>query len=178
MPDLDLINFEKNSQEKWQENKELRNQLKKLDYSWVQNKMEQLAKEESSKIDCTQCARCCKGLTITPSSQDIKRLADYLEIEPLQFRLKYLKKDHEGDLVFKQRPCPFLKQNCCSVYSARPQTCRSYPHLEKSHMAGRGWHIVENTLVCPIVFNVYERIKSEISYHLPENHKKSEMDIG
>jgi len=149
---------------KWQENLSLRQWLKSLPAESTQKLIQDISRKVSSQIDCRTCANCCKALTITPKPTDIKRLSDHLQIEPFEFRQRYLKKDFEGDLVMKQRPCPFLKQNKCSAYEARPETCRSYPHLEAQHMAGRGWHIVENTLICPIVFNTYELLKRHLSF--------------
>jgi Fe-S-cluster containining protein len=158
----DLKEVEKQASLKWDENQRLRQFLKNLPGPRAQELVEKISRQVSSQIDCRTCANCCQALTITPKPTDIKRLSDHLKMEPFDFRQKYLKKDHEGDLVFKQRPCPFLKQHKCSVYEARPETCRSYPHMEMNHMAGRGWHIVENTFICPIVFNIYELLKREL----------------
>lgn len=149
---------------KWEENLRFRRWIKTKDPKAVEAAVDLIGRKVASQMDCTQCANCCKGLTIVPKSTDIKRLSDGLGLHPYEFKTKYLKKDHEGDLVFKQRPCPFLKQDRCSVYEHRPETCRSYPHLESHHMAGRGWHIVENTRVCPIVYNTYELLKAHFNY--------------
>lgn len=149
---------------KLEENRRFRLWLRNKNSAEVNAAVDLIGKKVAAQVDCTRCANCCKGLTIVPKPTDIKRLSDGLGIEPFEFKQKYLKKDHEGDLVFKQRPCPFLKSNRCSVYEHRPETCRSYPHLEISHMSGRGWHIIENTLVCPIVYNTYEMLKSHFGY--------------
>lgn len=169
----DLKEIELQASRKWDENQELRKQLKSMPPEEAQALIEKVSKVVSTQIDCRECANCCKALTITPRPADLKRLSDHLELDPFQFRQKYLKKDHEGDLVFKQRPCPFLKQNKCSVYEARPETCRSYPHMESAHMTGRGWHIVENTFICPIVFNTYELLKA----HLKSPRRQASLDL-
>ena len=163
----DLKEVERQASVKWDENQRLRQWLKSLPEGQAQDMMERISRQVSSKIDCRTCANCCQALTITPKPTDIKRLADHLKMDPYLLRQKYMKKDHEGDLVFKQRPCPFLKQHKCSVYEARPETCRSYPHMESAHMAGRGWHILENTFICPIVFNTYEMLKRQIRLEKP-----------
>lgn len=151
--------FDKKASEFFAQNKKLRDDLQSLSSTEIDFMVDQIGREESRKIDCTQCARCCQSFSVGLNSADIQRLAQHLKLEAYQVRLKYLKKDHEGDLVFKQRPCAFLKKNCCSVYEGRPQVCRSFPHLHQDRMAGRGWNRVENTLICPIVFNTYQRLR-------------------
>lgn len=161
---MDMIHdpkeVEKLAKDRWEENLALRKWMREQDPHQMDDLVDQVAKEVSAQIDCTKCAKCCRALTIHPKPMDVQRLALHLDFETNEFKHKYLKKDHEGDLVFRQRPCPFLKGDCCSVYQARPDTCRSYPHLEKTHMTGRGWYIVENTLLCPIVFNTYEGLRA------------------
>jgi Fe-S-cluster containining protein len=57
------------------------------------------------------------------------------------------------------KPCPFLEGNLCSNYDHRPGDCRSFPHLHKHDFIFRLWNVADNCAVCPIVFNVYERLK-------------------
>ena len=67
-------------------------------------------------------------------------------------------------LVFKEKPCPFLKNKLCSIYSYRPKDCKSFPHLHKKDFIFRLWGVVENCSFCPIVFNVYEQLKDKLRY--------------
>jgi Fe-S-cluster containining protein len=48
---------------------------------------------------------------------------------------------------------------CCNVYAARPDDCRSYPHLHKDDFLSRSVGTIENYRICPIIYNVYERLK-------------------
>lgn len=161
-----LKDLEKLAALKWEENNRFRRWLKDKDAKEVEDTADRMGRAVAAEIDCTQCGNCCKALTIVPKSSDIHRLSDHLGIDAHDFKEKYLKQDHEGDLVFKQRPCPFLKGTKCGVYEARPETCRSYPHLEKSHMSGRGWYILENTSICPIVYKFYEEMKLHYNFHV------------
>ncbi len=155
---------EKAGNAKWEENLRFRQWLKTQPPEIIAEAVDRIGRKVAASVDCTQCANCCKGLSVVPKPSDIKRLSQGLGLDFYEFKTKYLKKDFEGDLAFRQRPCPFLKSDKCSVYEHRPDTCRSYPHLEKNHMVGRGWHIVENTRVCPIVFLTYEQLKTHFGY--------------
>jgi Fe-S-cluster containining protein len=55
-------------------------------------------------------------------------------------------------------PCPLLDGNLCSVYNARPDECREYPHLHSDFRAASISRI-NNAFICPIVFNVIEEMK-------------------
>ncbi|MFO8019271.1 MAG: hypothetical protein R6U96_11590 [Promethearchaeia archaeon] len=64
--------------------------------------------------------------------------------------------------IFKERPCPFLKDNRCQIHEVCPKECRAYPYLHKSGFTCRLLGVVENYSICPIVFNVYEALKREL----------------
>lgn len=101
--------------------------------------------------------------------EDIKKCCESLQVSVPHFKKKYLKfGKEEGNFVFKEKPCPFLKNNLCSIYSHRPKDCRSFPHLHKKEFVFRLWGVVENCSICPIVFNVYEQLKSEL-WHLDDD---------
>jgi hypothetical protein len=122
-----------------------------------------LNKEISSKIDCTTCANCCKAIQPTFTQKDITKIANHLELIPSQFIEQYLVPDVFGDdFSPKESPCPFLKNNTCSIYDEQPDSCRYYPHLHKNDFAYRMMGIIANYEVCPIVFNVFERLKKEL----------------
>ena len=122
-----------------------------------------LNKEISSKIDCTKCANCCKAIQPTFTQKDISKIANHFDVTPSQFIEQYLAPDVFGDdFSLKESPCPFLINNTCSIYNERPDSCRSYPHLHKDRFASRMIGVLENYEVCPIVFNVFERLKKEL----------------
>jgi uncharacterized protein len=128
-----------------------------------------LFKEISIKIDCTQCANCCKTIGPILCENDIDNLSKLLNLNNDEFINTYLKRDDEGDLVLNNIPCLFLKENKCSVYSKRPEDCRSYPHLQKDEFISRLYAVITNCSVCPIVFNVYEKLK-EIVWGKTKKH--------
>ena len=119
--------------------------------------------EISQHIDCCTCGNCCKAILPHLSSTDIERLAGKLNIAGDDLIKQYLTRAEERDQhTFKSTPCPFLSENRCTVYDARPDDCRSYPHLHKKEFVSRLIGVVENSTICPIVFNVFERLKADL----------------
>ena len=129
----------------------------------IDTMVHELFKDISSKIDCTACANCCREIRPGLSEDEIRVFADGLKMPVEQFTEQYITKcDTPGVYMFKEKPCPFLKDNNCSNYEFRPEDCRSFPHLHKEDFTGRLIRVVCNCSVCPIVFNVYEELRKEI----------------
>lgn len=155
----DLRQIEKYADEFYQENLEFSHFLKSQNSAEIDKIVIELSQTVSKEIDCKQCANCCKSLVVAPNYPDTAKLATAVSLETNEFKKKYMKRDHEGDMCFKQKPCPFLKNNLCSVYESRPTTCRTYPHLEKGNFISRLGNVLSNLKVCPIAFNTYELLK-------------------
>ena len=154
--------------QKDKENFKFRSYLKGLDID--ENKLDKIVhnlnKEVSEKIDCTECANCCKIFTIYLSEDDISIFAKGLNTSSEELIKNYCKnfKDNydEDDLKkyeFSQVPCPFLENNKCTNYEHRPKECQQYPYLQKDKFISRLLGVIDNYSVCPIVFNVYEQLK-------------------
>lgn len=118
--------------------------------------------EVSAQIDCQTCGNCCRVMHPILQEKDIARLADHLAMSSEEFKDTYLLLDEDGDFIFRASPCPFLSDNSCTVYSARPEDCRSYPHLHKKEFVSRVSGVFANCSCCPIVYNVYEMLKDEV----------------
>jgi len=87
-------------------------------------------------------------------------MAKHLRIKPGYFIETYLRIDEDKDYVLKQAPCPFSgSDNYCSVYEARPNACREYPHTDRKRMEQILDLTYRNTLVCPAVLEITERLK-------------------
>ena len=116
--------------------------------------------EVASQIDCTQCGNCCAKLVPNLTNSDSIRLAKHLNILKREFIDKYTGYDSaEREKYIKGDGCPFLINKKCSVYEARPEVCRSYPHLHLPAMATRLWGVIGNYEYCPIVYYVLEKLK-------------------
>ena len=87
----------------------------------------------------------------------------HLRVKPANFVSEYLRIDEDNDYVFKKMPCVFLKEdNCCSVYSARPNACRQYPHTDQRDIRSILPLTFLNSMICPAVAFVVEELKREI----------------
>jgi uncharacterized protein len=111
-------------------------------------------------IDCTTCANCCKTLQIVVDDNDILQLSKSILIKPSQFVKLYVETDGDGTKLLKSQPCVFLGQDKkCTVYENRPKACRDFPYLHRPRFRNRSITMVSNLGICPIVFNVWQRLK-------------------
>ncbi|MCX6380761.1 MAG: YkgJ family cysteine cluster protein [Armatimonadetes bacterium] len=120
-----------------------------------------------SQIDCKTCANCCKVLTINLEEADIERLALGLEMSIGDFTQRYVAETKDFEGTFKHlasKPCPFLKDNLCTVYEHRPDVCRGYPYLHKDEFRSRTLAMIQRVEECPIVFNVWESLKEQFRF--------------
>jgi hypothetical protein len=121
--------------------------------------MPDLHEEAFSKIDCLQCANCCKNHSPRFKQPDIKRIAKSLHIKEGDLVANYLKLDKEGDYVVRQLPCPFLAEdNTCNIYEDRPSDCRRYPYTDEDVLIKRVALTLQNALVCPATHAVLEQL--------------------
>jgi hypothetical protein len=119
--------------------------------------------EAFDEIDCLKCANCCKTTSPLFRVVDIERLSKHLKIREQQFTETYLKIDEDGDYVFKSAPCPFLMEdNYCSVYEARPNACREYPHTDRKKMQQILKLTATNAQICPAVAQMFQGIFSKL----------------
>jgi Fe-S-cluster containining protein len=123
-----------------------------------------LADEFTARIDCTQCANCCRETVTEVDEADMERLVAALGMAIPAFCEAYLEFDEDyGGRWLMPAPCPLLDGNLCRVYEARPQRCHDYPHLHndfRAHTISR----IRNTFLCPIVFNVVEEMKYALGW--------------
>jgi Fe-S-cluster containining protein len=120
-------------------------------------------REVSGQIECRECGNCCRVFRPPLSAEDIGRLARRTEMPREAFITEYLvASDNGGGHCFRNTPCPFLVDNACTVYDDRPEACRLYPSFCKKGFVSRLDLAFSSCSVCPIVFNVYERVKAEI----------------
>ena len=125
----------------------------------LSSKLNRLHKDAYKKIDCGQCANCCKIMTPTYNKADVKRISKHVGMTEQEYWKKYLVKDKHKDIVHKKTPCHFLdKNNRCTIYAIRPMDCRTFPHTQrKDFVYQRDIHI-QNLDYCPITYHIVEKL--------------------
>ena len=162
--DIKVCGLKEKAKKSEKTTKELFKKLKKCN-SNVDKLFNDLHYRIFEQFDCLVCANCCKTISPILLSADIERIAKYLKIKPSVFYEQYVTTDSEKDFVFKQVPCPFLADdNYCIIYNNRPKACREYPHTNRRNMRQILNLTLKNTFVCPVVFQIVQRIKPKFNY--------------
>lgn len=157
---MDLGKFNQKAVKQAKVNKGFLAGLKKMNSRKVDSAFHSMHDEVFEEIDCLTCANCCKTTSPIFYETDIERAAKALRVKPGDFVKKYLRIDEDKDYVLQSSPCPFLNEdNYCSIYEDRPKACREYPHTNRKKMVQVMDLAYKNTLVCPAVLEIVERLK-------------------
>jgi Fe-S-cluster containining protein len=144
--------------------KRFKQMLQRADKNAVLKRLPQLHAEAFAKIDCLQCAACCKNYSPRFKTPDVKRIAKHLRLKESELIETYLRVDEDGDFVVKQTPCPFLgTNNYCTIYDVRPSDCSRFPYTDEDVLVKRQALTLKNATFCPIVDHVLERLAASAS---------------
>lgn len=90
------------------------------------------------RFDCTKCpGYCCSYSRIAVTDRDVARLAKHFELEVADAQRRFTRLFEPGERILRHRKdsvygsvCRFFDTDLrrCSVYTARPAVCRTYPH--------------------------------------------------
>ena len=151
-----LQNWEKKADE---HQKEYARFLKRADKNKVLKQLPDLHEEAFEKVDCLQCANCCKNYSPRFKTPDITRISKHLRMKESAFIETYLRLDEEGDYVVKGKPCPFLgADNYCSIYEERPSDCERFPYTDEDVILKRPHLTLKNSTFCPATYFVLEKL--------------------
>ena len=138
--------------------------LKQQDDEAIDSMVHTLTETITPQIDCTQCGNCCKSLMINITKEETDQLASHLQISETQLIDQYIEQSEQGQMIINTIPCHFLKETSCSIYDHRFTECREFPHLHKPHFTGTLFGTMQYYEICPIIFNVVEKLKEDLYY--------------
>lgn len=152
-------------EQKEEENFDFRIFLKGQDFKSIDRIVHRINEQITSQIDCQKCGNCCKSLSPLLTESEIDKLSRIENLAQSDFVTIFVEIDSfEGIKYLKDTPCRYLKGKSCSIYSNRPEDCKSYPHTQKTEFITRTFGMIDNYGICPIVFNLFERLKEELGY--------------
>ena len=136
--------------------KKVLTRLRKMRKGDVDKKVHHLHQEAFAKIDCLDCANCCKTTGPLFTQKDINSIAGNLGLMSSAFIKKYLRMDEDNDYVLQTVPCPFLgNDNYCTIYEFRPKACQEYPHTDRVNQLGILKLTEKNVSICPAVADIF-----------------------
>jgi Fe-S-cluster containining protein len=139
------------------ENYDFRSWLKDSAPDNIDDLVKALSQKYFTLIDCKECGNCCRALELNFTEPELHTIAKSMQQSIDEFKKRFVV---EGIM----KPCPALKGNLCSIYEARPDDCRSYPHLEKPDFVSRLYGVLDNIAICPIAFNAFEELKAKLKW--------------
>jgi Fe-S-cluster containining protein len=160
----DLVQIKRLGEKAIPENERFRRHLKR--HNFPELRFRRISEEIEDQIDCRACANCCKVAETDITERDVDRLARYLRITPRQFVEQYTTSSafEKDETILRRREtgCIFLDGNDCTIYDARPDTCRDFPHLMRGagSFESRMWQMPDRATYCPIVYNALEAFKT------------------
>jgi Fe-S-cluster containining protein len=156
MDEVKMEGWEKRSAEHQKQYKQL---LQRADKNKVLKQLPGLHEEAFARIDCLECANCCKNYSPRFKTPDLRRISKHLGMKEGTFIETYLNLDVDGDYVVKSKPCPFLgADNKCDIYDVRPSDCQRFPYTDEDVLLKRPAITLKNSTFCPIVYHVLERL--------------------
>lgn len=156
MDEVKMEGWEKRSAEHQKQYKQL---LQRADKNKVLKQLPDLHEEAFDRIDCLECANCCKNYSPRFKTPDLRRISKHLGMKEGTFIETYLNLDVDGDYVVKSKPCPFLgADNKCDIYDVRPSDCQRFPYTDEDVLLKRPAITLKNSTFCPIVYHVLERL--------------------
>ena len=147
-----------------EENDHFRDFLEARDPTITDTIVFSLQETVSRKIDCKQCGNCCKSLMIVVTEEELLRVAAVTNTTAEEFKSNYLAEGLSGKMIMNTMPCHFLSDRQCTIYTERFAGCREFPALHMPGFTDRFFTVQMHYNRCPIIFNVVELLKKELSF--------------
>ena len=146
------------------ENYRFQSFLKSKDSNKVDQIVHRLHDELTLQIDCTLCGNCCCQLKPELHPEDIAILARLENVSPESFQENYCEEAEFSEIYLKTIPCRYLENKKCCIYENRPEECKTFPNSGKERFTSRLYSMIGFYEICPIVFNLMERLKDELRF--------------
>jgi len=112
------------------------------------------------RFSCTQCGACCSGPPgyVWFDDAEARAMADHLQVSLDDF-LRFFAHTVDGHWTLNEKRSPAGRYDCvflrrqdgaaprCSIYSARPTQCRTWPFWPENLSKPRAWRAVADR--CP-----------------------------
>ncbi|WP_394927129.1 YkgJ family cysteine cluster protein [uncultured Robinsoniella sp.] len=160
-----MIKFK--SEKKEDENIEFRTFLKcNAGERALDEQFKRLHNELFAIYDCSRCRNCCKMYHGSIPAEDLEKDAEHLEITKEEFVDFYLVKNEiENTYETRHKPCDFLnKDGSCKLGKSKPDSCKKYPYTDQPGRLHSLYTVLEAVAVCPVAFEIYERLKKEYGF--------------
>lgn len=158
---IDVDKLESLAKAKHEENLKFRVFLKNhVNEEVLDQDIKELHEKYFKIYDCRKCRNCCKKIGIS---------IDYDEIDRLKLTKSdmSLLKEEDGILINKGSSCPFLcSNNECALINNLPRTCKDYPYTNKPERIKSLHTIIDNTFICPVVFEIMEDLKKKYNFKM------------
>lgn len=134
------------------------------DLDELDKQFSELHRELFLDYDCSKCRNCCKEYSASFEEDELYPVAAFLKMTEIEFKDKYIVENY-GNYQLNIRPCCFLsKDGGCEIEACKPASCRDYPHTDKPERLFSLLGIVDSARICPIVFEMLERLKKEYGF--------------
>ena len=150
------------------ENLRFRSYLKRTaDPDELDQRFHDLHKELFSGYDCAACRNCCRKYAIDLDPLETERAAEYLNLSKEDFVRLFAEdagsKSHKTQI--SGPPCVLLREGgICLIEGARPIDCREFPYTSRSEMITRLRGVMEYAEICPVAYEIVERLKRIYGY--------------
>lgn len=105
---------------------------------------------------------------IEVTQPEADRVAQLLGQPTDQFVEDNLEKGIGRRMIMNTIPCRFLHELSCTIYADRFAGCREFPALHLPGFTDRYFTTRMHYGRCPIIFNVLEALKKELSFFTPD----------
>ena len=158
-----MIEVKEISEKKLNENYRFRTYLKgHADEKELDKQFKKLHNKYFKDTDCSKCRDCCKILGISMSEEELNKICKKYNLDINKLKNDVLKEEY-GKYVAS--PCPFLNDdNSCQIKNCLPKSCKDYPYTNKDERLYSLLTVVQNSKVCPVVYNILEDLKDMYNF--------------